>query len=201
MSTETTDAEYWRVATAGDGSGSGGGDGSGEGFAAVFDRHQQRVFRHSLALVPTFDDAKDVVAVAFLEAWRKRASVRFVDGSLLPWLLVTATHAAQNITRSARRYRDLIDRVPPSGDMPDPAELLDDGPAVAALRTLSQGHQKVVTLCIIEGLTIAEAAHLLRVPVGTVKSRLHFAKKALAADLAAQRPYAPLTEALEGTRP
>jgi len=197
MSTQTTDAEYWRVATSGD----------GESFAAVFDRHQHRVFRHSLALVPTFDDAKDVVAVAFLEAWRKRASVRFVDGSLLPWLLVTATHAAQNITRSARRYRDLIDRVPPSGDMPDPAELLDDGPAVAALRSLSQGHRTVVTLCIIEGLTIAEAAHLLRIPVGTVKSRLHFAKKALAADLAAHRRYAPLSETLdlsetlEGTRP
>lgn len=191
VSTETTDAEYWRDALGGD----------GESFAAVFDRHQQRIFRHSLALVPGFDDAKDVVAVAFLEAWRKRSSVRFVDGSLLPWLLVTATHAAQNITRSARRYRTLLDRVPPSVDVIDPAELLDDGPAMAALGSLSQNHQNVVTLCIIEGLTIVEAAKVLRIPAGTVKSRLHFAKKTLARDLADHRPYAPLTEALEGTQP
>ena len=191
VSTETTDAEHWQDALGGD----------SESFAAVFDRHQHRIFRHSLALVPSFDDAKDVVAVSFLEAWRKRSSVRFVDGSLLPWLLVTATHAAQNITRSARRYRDLLDRVPPSVDVPDPADVLDDGPAVAALGALSQSHQLVVTLCIIEGLSLAEAAQVLRVPVGTVKSRLHFAKKALAVDLAQHRPNLPLTEALEGTQP
>ena len=189
MPTETTDAEHWRAAL----------DGDGESFAAVFDRHQQRVFRHSLALVTAFDDAKDVVAVAFLEAWRKRASVRFVDGSLLPWLLVTATHAAQNITRSARRYRDLLDRVPPSGDVIDPAEALDDGPAVAALGALSRNHQKIVTLCIIEGLTVAEAAQLLGIPVGTVKSRLHLAKKALAEHLVDHRPSVSLTRAFEGT--
>jgi RNA polymerase sigma factor (sigma-70 family) len=191
MSTKTTDADSWRLALGGD----------GEAFAAVFDRHQHRVFRHSIALVPTLDDAKDVVAVTFLEAWRKRASVRFVDDSLLPWLLVTATHAAQNISRSARRYRDLLDRVPPSADVPDPAEGLDDGPAVAALGSLSEGHQKVVTLCIIEGLTTAEAASVLRVPPGTVKSRLHLAKKALAAALGDRHHPAPFTGALEGTQP
>lgn len=191
VSTETTDAEHWRNALGGD----------SESFAAVFDRHQHRIFRHSLALVPSFDDAKDVVAVAFLEAWRKRSSVRFVDGSLLPWLLVTATHAAQNITRAARRYRVLLDRVPPSADVIDPAELLDDGPAMAALGSLSQAHQNVVTLCIIEGLTVVEASRVLKVPVGTVKSRLHFAKKTLARDLADHRPYPALTEALEGTQP
>ncbi|GAB2467074.1 RNA polymerase sigma-70 factor (ECF subfamily) [Conyzicola lurida] len=189
MSIETSDAEYWRVALTDD----------GDSFAAVFDRHQHRVFRHSLALVPTFDDAKDVVAVAFLEAWRKRSSVRFVDGSLLPWLLVTATHAAQNISRSARRHRALLDRIPPSPDMPDPADSFDDGPAMAALRSLSQNHQNIVTLCIIEGLPVAEAARVLRVPPGTVKSRLHFAKKALATQLEHHRPPSTLTEAIEWT--
>ena len=193
MSTKTTDADSWRLALAGD----------PEAFASVFDRHHHRVFRHSIALVPTLDDAKDVVAVTFLEAWRKRASVRFVDDSLLPWLLVTATHTAQNITRSARRYRDLLDRVPPSADVPDPADGLDDGPAVAALGSLSRGHQEVVTLCIIEGLPLAEAARVLRLPLGTVKSRLHFAKKALAAELGARDRHhpTPLTEAFEGTQP
>jgi RNA polymerase sigma factor (sigma-70 family) len=189
VGTVTSDAEYWQEALAG----------NGESFAVVFERHQHRVFRHSLALVPELDDAKDVVAVAFLEAWRKRSTVRFVDGSLLPWLLVTATHAAQNISRSSRRYRSLLERVPPSGDAPDPAELVDDGPAVAALGALSENHRTIVTLCIIEGLTLAEAARLLRIPVGTAKSRLHFAKAALAATLSHHRPPVTLTEAFEGT--
>jgi RNA polymerase sigma factor (sigma-70 family) len=170
----STDAEYWRSALAG----------NGGALARIFDRHQQRLYRHSLGLVPTPDDAKDVVATAFLEAWRKRAQVRFVDGSLLPWLLVTATHAARNITRSARRYRALLERIPPSADVPDPAESLDEGPAMSALASLSEAHRQVATLCIIGGLPTADAALVLGVPVGTVKSRLHFAKRAMAARLA-----------------
>lgn len=56
------------------------------------------MFRHSLRLVASPADAGDVVPIVFLEAWRKRATVRFVDDSLLPWLLVTATNAAGNVT-------------------------------------------------------------------------------------------------------
>jgi RNA polymerase sigma factor (sigma-70 family) len=181
-----SDAAHWESALAG----------RGEGLAQVFERHQQRIFRHSIALVPTLDDAKDVVAITFLEAWRRRTQVRFVDDSLLPWLLVTATHSARNISRSARRYRDLLERVPPSPEVPDPADALDAGPAMSALATLSEAHRNVVTLCIIEGLPLADAALVLRVPVGTVKSRLHAAKRALAERLAPSEPAAPTTGAL-----
>jgi RNA polymerase sigma factor (sigma-70 family) len=167
MSITATDAEEWQSALAGD----------SEAFARIFDRHQQRIFRHSLALVPTHDDAKDVVGITFLEAWRKRATVRFVDGSLLPWLLVTASHSSRNVSRAARRYRDLLERVPPSASVETE---IDDGPALEALGELSKAHRDVVTLCVIEGLSEAEAAEVLSVPIGTVKSRLFRAKRQLA---------------------
>jgi RNA polymerase sigma factor (sigma-70 family) len=170
MSIPTSDAEEWRAARTGD----------GEAFARVFDRHHNRVYRHSLALVPTTDDAQDVVGITFLEAWRKRGSVRFVDGSLLPWLLITASHSARNVTRSARRYRDLLERVPRPEPIAGPDGLLDDGSALTALRHLSPNHRDVVTLNVIEGLSEAEAARLLGIPIGTVKSRLHRAKRMLA---------------------
>lgn len=170
MSNPESDDVAWRAALTGD----------GEAFARVFDRHQARIYRHSLALVPTSHDAQDVVGITFLEAWRKRSTVRMVDGSLLPWLLVTATHAARNVSRSARRYRDLLERVPRVELQSGPELLLDEGSAVVALRELSTPHREVVTLCIIEGLSEAEAAQALGVPAGTVKSRLHRAKRALA---------------------
>ena len=53
----------------------------------VIDRHRARLYRHSHGLAPSFTNADDVVAVTFLEAWRKRDAVRFVDGSMLPRLL------------------------------------------------------------------------------------------------------------------
>lgn len=87
------DAEHWRRAIAGE----------GDAFAAIFDRHRSRVLRHSLRLVPTASDADDIVAITFMEAWRRRRTVRFVDGSVLPWLLVTATNVSHNVRRSSRR--------------------------------------------------------------------------------------------------
>jgi len=170
MSNSESDDAEWRLALQGD----------GEAFARVFDRHHHRVYRHSLALVSRTEDAQDVVGITFFEAWRKRASVRFVDGSLLPWLLLTASYSARNVSRSSRRYRDLLAKVPPAETVAGPDELVDDGEAVQALRHLSAQHRDVVTLCVLEGLTEMEAAEVLRLPVGTVKSRLHRAKKALA---------------------
>ena len=64
-------------------------DGDGEGFATIFDSHRDRVYRHALWLTGNVHDAEDLTAGAFLELWRRRKSVRVVDGTVLPWLLVT----------------------------------------------------------------------------------------------------------------
>ncbi|NHB83951.1 hypothetical protein G7085_02790 [Tessaracoccus sp. HDW20] len=75
-----------------------------------------------LRLVDRTADAEDAVAVAFLELWRRRDAVRVVQGSVLPWLLVTATHATRNLSRSSRRYRALLDRLPRPAEARDVAE-------------------------------------------------------------------------------
>ncbi|BDZ50672.1 siderophore-interacting protein [Frondihabitans sucicola] len=168
-------------------------EGDGRAFARVFDRHAARLRRHAWALVPTADDADDVVAVVFLEAWRNRDRVRFVDGSLLPWLLVTATNSAHTLSRSARRYRAFLRRFPVDDPAPDPAEVFSDGQAVAALKGLPLNDQRILTLCVIEGLGEREAAAVLGVAPGTVKSRLHRAKARL------HRQYQATTEPIGGT--
>jgi RNA polymerase sigma-70 factor (ECF subfamily) len=167
-----TDADDWRRAT----------DGDGEAFGRIFDRHRDRLYRHSLRLAVTPADADDVVAMAFFEAWRKRASVRVVDGSVLPWLLVTATNIARNQRRSASRYRALLERLPPRAhDDRDPAE---EHEVVSHLRALPTADREILALCVIEGFSEREAAEALGVAPGTVKSRLHRARRRLAARLA-----------------
>jgi RNA polymerase sigma factor (sigma-70 family) len=170
VSPPRTDVEAWTAALAGDGA----------AFAEIFDRHQQRILRHSRRLVPSPEDAKDVVGITFLEAWRKRDAVRFVDGSLLAWLLVTATHTARNMSRATRRYQRVLERIPASPDVPDPADVIESGPAVQALRALSRRHQEVVALCVLQDFSTGEAAAVLGIAEGTVKSRLHWAKRRLA---------------------
>jgi RNA polymerase sigma-70 factor (ECF subfamily) len=89
--------------------------GDSEAFAAVFDLHKDRVYRHARRLLGNVDDAEDVNAGAFLELWRRRAAVRLVEGSVLPWLLVSTTNLARNSARGLRRYRALLASLPRSG--------------------------------------------------------------------------------------
>jgi RNA polymerase sigma-70 factor (ECF subfamily) len=173
---DSNDSAHWAAALAG----------NGEAFGRVFDRHKDRVRRHSARLVSQLADADDVVAITFLEAWRNRARVRLVDDSVLPWLLVTATNVANNTNRSARRYRALLARLPPPEHVTDPIALIEGAEASTALARLSVADRRVVVLCVLEGFSEREAAEALGVPAGTVKSRLSRAKQRLRSQL--QKP-------------
>jgi RNA polymerase sigma factor (sigma-70 family) len=171
------DGSLWEEVLAGD----------GEAFAALFDRHRQRVLGQALRQVASPHDAEDITAVVFLEVWRNRSRVRIVDGTLLPWLLVTTNHVIQNHARSIRRYRLALAKLPPSAStrdgVTDVDERLDSAAARKRVRDsfarLSKADQDVLTLCILNEYTLAQAARTLDLPVGTVKSRLSRAKRRL----------------------
>lgn len=152
--------------------------------AALFDRHEARLFRHARRLLTSREDAKDAVTIAFFELWRKRAAVRLVDGSPLPWLLNTVSHSARNLERSGRRYRALIARTPAVASAPEPSAT-DESGVLAALKRLPAKEQSVVVLTVLEGYPDRAAAETLGIPVGMVKSRLARAKTKLRDELAA----------------
>ncbi len=166
------DAADWQALCAGD----------SRGLGRLFDRHEARLFRHAARLLTTREDAKDAVAIAFFELWRRQSSVRLVDGSPLPWLLNTVSNTARNLERSARRYRTLLGRM----HDPGPAEGVrpaDETGVLAALRRLPVREQSVVVLTIMQGYPESETARALGIPVGTVKSRLSRAKARLRGEL------------------
>jgi RNA polymerase sigma-70 factor (ECF subfamily) len=173
-----TDAEDWALVLSGD----------GEAFGRIFDRHKEPVRRQVRRLLDRRADVEDAIAVVFLEAWRRRASVTVVGGSLLPWLLVTANNVARNSRRSRLRYQALLAHLPEPRAPRDPASAADQGGVLAALRHLPLADQQVITLCVLEGWSERDAAAALSVAPGTVKSRLHRAKRRLA-----QRVDRPVT--------
>ena len=85
------EAVTWRLALAGD----------GDAFGLIFDAHSGRVYRHARRLTNGVHDAEDVLGAAFLELWRRREDVRVVDGSVLPWLLVTTLALGSLISTAA----------------------------------------------------------------------------------------------------
>jgi RNA polymerase sigma-70 factor (ECF subfamily) len=174
-------------------------------FGQIFELHADRVFGYSLRLTRSPADADDVTALVFLEAWRRRKSVRVIDGSIIGWLLVTANYAARNLARSLRRHRLALSKLPPLLDESDPTGAVDhrldaagnDVGVMAAFSSLSRHDQDVLALCVLEELSLAHAAHALGVPIGTVKSRLSRAKARLAR--AVSETSAPTNAVLEGT--
>ncbi|MGO4592375.1 RNA polymerase sigma factor [Leifsonia sp. 2TAF2] len=163
--------------------------GDADAFGALFDLHHDRVFRQAMRLTSSIHDAEDVTAVVFLEAWRRRDAMRIVNGSVVGWLLVMTNFVFRNYARSSRRYREGLQQLPPPENSPDHAAAVDDridrdarrSALRTALATLPTRDQDILTLCVLEELSTAEAAEALGIAPGTVKSRLSRAKTRLAA--------------------
>lgn len=149
----------------------------------VFDLHQERVFRHAFRLLRDHADAKDALTVTFFELWRRRASVRVVDGSVLPWLLVTVANAARNLDRPVRRYRRLLGDAAVGAGLVAPSGS-NAGAALAALRKLPERERAVVVLAVLEGFSEREVAYALDVPPATVRSSLVRARARLRDEMA-----------------
>lgn len=164
------DAVIWQRVLAGD----------GRAFGELWDRHRDRVFRHSHRLLDHHADAEDATAIAFLELWRRRGDARIVDGSILPWLLVVATNVARNATRSRRRYRELLARLPLPEPARDAAELVaertDARQRLAAFGRLSTADQQIIALVAFGDLSIEDAAAALDISHGAAKTRLSRAR-------------------------
>lgn len=81
-------------------------NGDGDAFGILFDRHHDRVWRHATKVLGQPHVAEDVTAVVFYEAWRRRASIRMVNDSILPWLLVTTNNLIPGVTASEQANFD-----------------------------------------------------------------------------------------------
>lgn len=161
--------------------------GDADAFSTLFDEYARAIYRYACRVTGDPAAAEDVVGQTFLDAWRLRRKVRPEGDSLEPWLYGIATNVLRNARRSAKRYRAVLERIPDSESVPDHADDLvrrekeQERLAAAriALGALRPAERKVVALCLWSGLTYAEAAEALGVPVGTVRSRLSRAKSRL----------------------
>jgi RNA polymerase sigma-70 factor, ECF subfamily len=161
-----------------------GGDAAA--FGRLFDRHRERVFRHSCRLADSHEDAEDVLALAFLELWRLRKRVRIVNGSVLAWLLATATNVALNQRRAARRYRAFLKRLPHEEVAQDAATesmrvVLDVDPTLLSeIKAMSEFDQRLLALVAFEGFSLREAADALGTSVDASRSRWQRIRRRLA---------------------
>jgi RNA polymerase sigma factor (sigma-70 family) len=157
--------------------------GEPEHFALLFDRHAAAVHRYLGRRVGELAD--DLLSETFLVAFRRRGSWRAVHVDVRPWLFGIATNVVHGHVRSEQRRYRLLARAGLERDAElDTDELADRVAAqslrsalAAALAALKPADRDVLLLFAWAELSYEEIAAVQDVPVGTVRSRLHRARR------------------------
>ncbi len=165
--------------------------GDREAFGTLVERHERRTYNLALRMLGREEDARDATQDALLTAFRKLPSFRG-DAAFGTWLHRITVNACYDLLRRSARApvgpaRDEGSALEPGPPSPDHAEATAGAIDVRrALLRLPPEHRAVLVLHDVQDLPYEEVAAILRVPVGTVKSRLHRARVALARELRAE---------------
>lgn len=163
--------------------------GDREAFASIAFEVSDRLMGLAHRILRDHGAAEEALQVALLRIWRDLPSLRDPD-RLDAWAAQVLVRACQDILRRARRsgrpvplFHDEVSVNDASSAVADHEEL------ERAFATLSADHRAVVVLHYYRDLPLSDVAATLSVPLGTVRSRLHYARRALRSALeAADRP-------------
>jgi RNA polymerase sigma-70 factor (ECF subfamily) len=163
-------------------------------FEPLVEKYRQRVWRLAFHVLRDREEALDVAQEAFVRAYQALGTFRG-DSAFYTWLFRIAMNLSQDRVRqrAARGRAFGTERVPdeewertpvddPGGtEAPDVAAQRAEKREriLAGLARLPESYRAIITLSDLEGLSYREIAEVLRIPIGTVMSRLHNARKRL----------------------
>ncbi|HET9662547.1 MAG TPA: sigma-70 family RNA polymerase sigma factor [Thermomicrobiales bacterium] len=169
-----------------------------DAFNQLVTRHERSVLNLCWRMLGTLPEAEDASQDSFIKAWTNAKS--FKGGAVRPWLLRIATNTCYDVLRSkGRKPTGSLDALEfesepgwsTQSDPVDPVRFAETGDLSrlleAALAQIPDEQRLAVTLCDIQGLPLAEAAEVMEISLGTVKSRL-FRGRAKLRDLLVASP-------------
>lgn len=165
--------------------------GNTKSFGELVQKYQNRLFNTMFHVVGSREEAEDVVQDAFVQAFVKLGSFQGAS-AFYTWLYRIAFNLS--VSRRRRKRPELsIDVVrettgnDPLAENGYPTELMERKESVEqvrrALETLQEDHRAILVLREIEGYCYEEISHILDMPIGTVRSRLHRARLQLREEL------------------
>jgi RNA polymerase sigma-70 factor (ECF subfamily) len=161
-------------------------NGDQQAFGRLIRQNQKRLFRLIYGLVGSFDAAEDIVQEAFVKAYGALKTFRS-EYSFYPWLATIARNLAYNYIHREEK-KESLDSLqekgydPQSTDLGPLAKLLNDEAQkrfYEAVKALPTQFRVVFVLRHFEGLDYTQIASYLKIPPGTVDSRLHRARQIL----------------------
>lgn len=171
--------------------------GAERAFTRLFERYEKRLLYY-LRRVAGPDAADDAFGETWLKAFRGIGRLER-PAAFRPWLYRIGRNAAIDVVR--RRGREIPLDDPRARDAVEAHVEEEDEPAYddedvallhGALERISPIHREVLTLQLLEDLSYEEIADVVGVPVGTVRSRLHNARRSLGREIEALRRTEPI---------
>lgn len=168
-------------------------EGDETALAPLVEKYKRMVYRLAMQITKNHADADDVMQETFIKVYRSIRTFR-KDAAFETWLYRIAVNEALNFVKRRERQRTSAFETTSEAEYETTARYraqLANDPHVhaektelrhhvtAAVNSLSLKHRTVVILHEFEGLTHAEIASILNCSEGTVRSRLHYARKKL----------------------
>lgn len=162
-------------------------------FGELVNRYMRRAYFGALGIVGSHDDALDASQEAFARAFRARRSID-PERPFYPWLYQILRRLCFNVGRDRRTRRRLLEQErswlvseASARGGADPAHAVEQSElrdrVAKAIRSLPAGQREIIVLREFEDLSYREIAEVTGIPIGTVMSRLHTARRSLAAAL------------------
>jgi RNA polymerase sigma-70 factor, ECF subfamily len=150
---------------------------------ALYDEHAAVLWRYALRLTGDASHAEDVVQETLLRAWQHPDVIGDTERSARAWLFTVARNMIIDDRRSAR-HRNVVSSIDQDGapeqSTPDEVNAALDRLLINdAMAQLSAEHRAVIERSYYRGWTTVQIAADLEIAEGTVKSRLHYAVRAL----------------------
>lgn len=159
--------------------------GDTQAFSQLVETYQGPVYRLILRMGLSPADAEEVAQEAFIAAWKGLPRFRG-DSRFSTWLYQLATHGAIDFLRREKRHRNTVDidqcsELTDGENTPEKAAMAQSEAqgVAAALKELSPEYREILLLRYMQELEYDEIARTLKLPAGTVKSRLNRAKAQL----------------------
>lgn len=168
-----------------------------EALGALYDRHRQMVYRTALMITGDAQAADDLLQDVFLRLFRFAANFD-LQRPLEPWLYRMTTNLSYDWVKRRKSLVSSLDEltdwlIGTGKDTPyEVVEEQDEWAQVQiAVSALPLNQRVVVVLYYLNDLSVQDIAEILDVPVGTVKSRLHYGRRALKKKLGFEREGLP----------
>lgn len=165
--------------------------GSLEALGALYDRYHPMVYRTALGITNDTEAASDLLQDVFLRMHRFADKID-VERPLEPWLYRVTVNLSCSWAKRQRWVRPIEELAEwLSGDQKhSPVQMMEKNEARGyvekAIATLPLSHRTVIVMYYVNDLSLQEIADILALPVGTVKSRLHYGRHALKQAMDAQ---------------